>query len=164
MAKPSDFISNEDLERFTKFLNPRFRDFIFYEADITEPHHLDEIFHDGNYFAIIFRENPQSNVGHWVLFVKHSPTRYEYFDCLGLSIPENIYRVLEQRAEQDGDISLDRLTLPLMASNNNECGKYVMLRINSLPTPLKDFAKFFEDISKKYSPDVFIKLFYNLPL
>lgn len=161
--KITDFISNQDLERFTAYLNPKLKDFIFFESDLVDHTQLDDIFHDGNYFAILFKENPVSSVGHWVLLVKHKPTKYEYFDCLGGLPPENLLRIFKQRSDFDGDIKVSWLNRPLMGQQEIDCGKYVILRINSLPTQLKTFVKFFDDISEKYSPSMFVNMFLNLP-
>jgi len=102
-------------------------------------------------------------VGHWVLLIRHSETKYEYFDCLAMPPPENILRIFQDHADLVGDVKLEQLSNPVMKIDEIDCGKWVMIRINSLPTPLKSLIKFFDDISEKYSPSVFVKMFYNLP-
>lgn len=151
------YISNKDLEDFTRYLGD-FDNFLFFEEDIGNGISIDDLFNGDNYFAILFKKNPHSEIGHWTCMIKWDDYQYEYFDCLAEPPAQNILNSVMIKGG-----TLEVLTKPLMHHEGIICGKWVISRISSIPTSLKEYTKFFKSISKKYSPDSVINLLFNLP-
>lgn len=156
------YISDDDLDRFTRFLNID-RDVIRLERDIVSFSDVESLFNDTNsYFTVLFKENPDPNkpIGHWTCLIKHDDETYEYFDCLGDPVPPNI---LEAIADGYGVSRLDVLTKPLMKRDEIICGKWVISRILAAPSSLREYFSFFTEKVKGMNPDEVIDLLFNIP-
>ena len=156
------YISDVDIDRFSRFLGID-KDVIVFESDIQSGQDIDAMFEGTNaYFCVLFKENPNPDdpVGHWTCLIKFNDTHYEYFDCLGNPVPENIIQaVIEVGGEE-----LSCLTTNLMDLDGIICGKWVISRVLALPNTLEDYSSFFLNKTKGMRPDEVISLLFNLPI
>ena len=162
------YISNVDLERFSRFLNLD-TDAIMYESDIQTGDDVHRLFENTNaYFCVLFKENPNpgQDVGHWTCLIKHSEGSYEYFDCLADDIPDNILKAINE-ADAHSVCTMKRA---LMDRRGIVCGKWVISRILALPNNLRQYSDFFFTQVKFNkskgikSPDDVLNLLLNLPI
>lgn len=151
------YISNFDLGRFNMFLrqNESLETF-YYINDLPS---LEEMFSDEKYYAILFKQWPGEEIGHWVLLIKFTETRFEYFDCLGDSPPQEVINLLES---QGFDVNLDCTSRKLMDRNGTICGKWCMFRLLCIPNNLQKFLKFIDSFKGK--PDTIVNFIMNLPV
>ena len=156
------YISDLDIDRFSRFLNIS-KDVIRYESDIKNFSDIDSLFEDTNsYFAVLFKSNndPNDPVGHWTCLLKHDEQTYEYFDCLGDPVPDNI---IEAVAEGYGVEKLFSLTKPLMDRDGIICGKWVISRILAAKSSLEEYYNFFTKNITGKKPDDVINFLFNIP-
>jgi hypothetical protein len=69
-------------------------------------------------------------VGHWVLLTKLDEYRYEYFDCLGDPVPDEVTALSWNRE----NVLLETTSRKLMDPKGTICGKWVMFRLLCFPT------------------------------
>jgi hypothetical protein len=138
------YISDADLFRFNNFLKGPGSDTFYYLDNLPS---IEEMFPEHVYYAIIFKRNPGSDIGHWVCLIKFSDNVFEYFDCLGKHAPNEVYDVLSRY----GDVTLNQSHRQLMATNGTICGKWVMFRLMCLPNTIKQFHSFFDVIIPRKS-------------
>lgn len=153
------YISDADLFRFNIFLKGPGSDTFYYIDDLPS---IDEMFPENVYYAILFKKNPGSTIGHWVCLIKFSEDVFEYFDCLGKPPPDAVYEALSQY----GNVTLQQSHRPLMAPNGIICGKWVMFRIMCLPNTIKQFHSFFDSIiprKSRLTPDAVVNFIINIP-
>ena len=145
------YVSDSDISRFNNFLKGPGSD-VFYRVGPDMPM-IEEIFHDHVYYTVLFKENTDSPVGHWVCLIKISETQFEYFDCLGNSVPMEVGALLRDYKDRNGlpEIELYSTDRSLMAPTGYICGKWTMLRIMTLPSSLKEFIGFFDTLVGKVS-------------
>lgn len=149
-------ISNLDLRRFNTFLRGEPGKDYWVIDDSLPP--LDVLFAGSNYYQILFKPNPGSAVGHWVVLIKFDETEYEYFDCLGDEVPPQVLKLFEC---PPFDIWLSRSGRSLMAKNGTICGRWVIFRLFCLPNPLGDFLTFFRN---RKDPDKLVRFIVNIPM
>lgn len=151
------YVNDADLFRFNQFLKGPGSD-VYHEIGDGLPS-IEEMFPDHVYYAILFKRNPSSPVGHWVVLIKFSDNTFEYFDCLGQPVPKEVLQRLE---EYSPEVVLHRNSRSLMAPDGVLCGKWVMLRLLALPHPLREFNAFF-DRKGKLTPDQVVNFLINIP-
>lgn len=145
------YMSNRDLEFFLNS-QPYNTNNVFIEEEITSIH---ELFTGDNIHAILFLKNEGSDIGHWVLLSKIDDNNLEYFDCLGYRPPEHLSNVIVN----DGFDCLYS-DVKLMADTGTICGKYVISRILSGNTSLKNYVEMLTN-NKLYYPDEIIDAMYK---
>ena len=155
----NSLISSRDFSRFNQFLRNGAPGVDYNLLDWSLPP-LEEVFSGENYFAVLFKPNAGSQVGHWVTLIKHTQTRYEYFDCLGDEPPAIIFQRL--RELEDPNIVLEYSSRGLMDRTNTICGRWVFCRLLSLPNSLPSFLNFFSKV-KGITPDQLVSFLYNIP-
>jgi hypothetical protein len=143
------YISDNDISRFNNFLKGPGSD-VFYRIGPDLPP-VEEIFHDHVYYAVLFQENPDSHIGHWVCLIKISENQFEYFDCLGKTVPPEVNNILHDYKERNGltELELYSTNRSLMNPKGYICGKWTMLRIMTLPSSLNAFIGFFDSLIGK---------------
>lgn len=158
MSQFSSLISDRDFSRFNQFLRNGEPGKDFYYLDETLPS-LSELFSGENYYAILFKRNPGTEIGHWVtLICIEENSHYEYFDCLGKPPPQVIF----DRLKGIGKVNLDFTQRSLMNVNNSICGRWVFCRLLALPSSLKEFLEFFKKL-KGHTPDQLVSFLFNIP-
>lgn len=156
------YVTDVDISRFSQFLNLD-RDAIRYEVDIITGNDILNLFENTNaYFCVLFKQdpNPRKVVGHWTCMIKHNDEVYEYFDCLGDPVPENIINAFRQLGVQE----LQYSDKELMNRNGIICGKWVISRVLALPNSLDSYVNFFLENIKGMTPDEVINMLFNLPV
>lgn len=150
-------ISNLDLGRLNLFLR---------QDNSLEDYHrisslpaLEELFRGDRYYAILFKEWPGEAVGHWVLLTKIDEYRYEYFDCLGDPLPDEVTTLFSGTGK---NILLETTSRKLMDPKGTICGKWVMFRLLCFPNSLQTFLKFIDSFRGK--PDELVSFLINLPM
>lgn len=154
----NSLISDRDFSRFNDFLRNGAPGIDYHLLDDTLPS-MNQIFSGENYFAVLFKPNQGSMVGHWVVLIKHTENRYEYFDCLGDDPPAIIF---ERLRELGSTITLEFSSRGLMDRTNSICGRWVFCRLLALPNNLSSFIQFFKKI-KGITPDQLVSFLYNIP-
>ena len=157
------YINDADLFRFNQFLKGPGSE-VYHEIGPNLPS-VEEMFPEHVYYAILFRRNPNSTVGHWVVLIKFSDTVFEYFDCLGDPVPQPVIERLEEYA-QGGEITLQRNSRSLMARDGIICGKWVMFRLMCLPNGIAKFNAFFDSLlgkKRKMTADAIVNFVVNIP-
>lgn len=151
------YISNLDLARVNIFLRQ--------EISLEDYHRisalptLEELFRGDRYYAILFKEWPGESVGHWVVLIKHDEYRYEYFDCLGDPVPDEVTALFSNTGK---NVLLETTSRKLMHPKGTICGKWVMFRLLCLPNNLQAFLKFIDSFRGK--PDSLVEFVINLPM
>ena len=109
---------------------------------------LDKIFQN-RYSIILFLPNPDPNdeVGHFVLITHLDNENLEYFDSFG----NNPQVQVEELARRNG-MKVVKSSVKLQNEKSFICGKYCILRLRSLPTPLNEFIKILSK-NEVFSPD-----------
>ena len=160
-----DYINDADLFRFNSFLKgPEGR--TYYEIGDSLPS-IDDMFQGNVYYAILFKRNPSSVVGHWVALIKFSDSTFEFFDCLGQPVPQPVLDRLEEYGLEKGlTPQLHRTSRSLMAKDGIICGHWVMFRLLTLPKTLAQFQGFFSKLipkRSKISNDDVVRFVINIP-
>lgn len=152
------YINDIDLSRFNNFLQGDSPASTFYYMDDLPS--LESLFPEHVYYAILFKKNPGSEVGHWVCLIQISDTDFEYFDCLGGPLPQEIVDLFTGR-----HANVHHSKKPFMARDNYICGKWVMFRIMCLPNDLATFTAFVEKLTnrRKITPDSIVDFIINIP-
>ena len=153
------YISNRDLARFS--IGQRLTGVLpldpgYHHIDELPP--LDVIFEDPEvYYTFIFLENPDNEVGHWVLLIKLSEDKYEYFDCLAKPIPQQVLNLFAGTSAV-----LESCQKALMNRKGIICGKWCMFRVSTLPHSLTDFYAMFKHWKRE--PDELVDFIVNIPI
>ncbi len=161
-----EYVNDADLFRFNSFLKGPVGG-VYHEIGPNLPS-LEDLFPENAYYAILFKRNPDSVVGHWVVLIKFSDTVFEYFDCLGDPVPREVLARLEEAQGVRGNqgVTLNRNSRSLMARDGIICGKWVMFRLLTLPNSLAKFNAFFDTLLGKRSklkPDGIVNFVINIP-
>ena len=146
MKDLNSYVNNFDLEKYLRFLeftNP----VLYLESKLTS---IDEMFQGENYVAVILLndENP-TGIGHFVCLRKDTDDKYSYMDCLGEPVPDSLWRLFNKI---EHNITIYSLEYPMMALENNICGKYCIQFCLSGMCSLHDFYHSLTQ-NKKYSAD-----------
>jgi hypothetical protein len=147
------YINDKDLIKFCNMYGFNNK-YIHNNNDINS---IDELFSGKNYFAIIFIENKDSNIGHWVVLKNIDDINYEYFDCLA----DDNERLLELFKLQKQDCTLTCLNKPLMKPDGILCGKYCISYILSGDLELNEYARLLSS-NKLVHPDEYIDKLYRV--
>lgn len=125
---------------------------------------FDDIFKT-NYSIIIFIPSPTfdeslghdnpNNIGHFTLLTNFDDKNIEFFDSFGKEPPSVIKNLCEKF-----DKHLITNNIQLQGNNTYICAKYCLSRMQSLPTPLKDYVKILKS-ADKLTPDYIINNLYN---
>lgn len=166
MTDENKYINDSDLHRFNSFLQGDWGNRPYYDVRDLPP--LEELFAGPIYYAILYLSNPTTAVGHWCVLVKHSEQgEYEYFDCLGLPPPQQVINLFQQAAENKTShraLKLSWLKEPLMSKTGILCGKYVMMRLQTLPNSLDEFYALVKKLSSVMeSPDHLVDTLIKMP-
>lgn len=156
------YINDVDLGRFNLFLQGNAQVQTFYHVDNLPS--IEEMFPDHIYYAIMYKKNPDSVIGHWVLLLRWSLDVFEYFDCLGSSTPPEVQSILDDYSELNSiPIQLIESRRQLMHKQNYICGKWVIFRLMTIPQSLGQFYSFFDKIKTKMTPDTLVNFVVNIP-
>jgi hypothetical protein len=159
-----EYVNDADLFRFNSFLKGPVGG-VYHEIGPDLPS-LEDLFPENVYYAILFKRNPHSVVGHWVVLIKFSDTVFEYFDCLGDPVPQPVLQRLEEYGLMHNvQPQLHRSSRSLMTRDGIICGKWVMFRL-CLPNSLAKFNAFFDTLLGKRSklkPDDIVNFVINIP-
>ena len=116
---------------------------------------LEVIFKD-KFSTILFLENPNGRVGHFVLLTHLSNKSLEYFDSYGREPPEQV-RAL---AKHNG-MRIFHNKVQLQERDSNVCAKWCLARIYSLPNSLASFLKLYTG-HRELSPDTLVNNIFVL--
>ena len=144
---PAKALSNFELEEFLSGDHLNIKNIALPIEEIeTYQFDLERIF--GNrYFTVIFLTNPNSQIGHFTLLSHISDTELEFFDPLANPVPPLINQLC-----QVNQMRLITNQIAVQSKKSFVCGKWVLSRILSIPTPLQDFINIYTQ-RKKFSPD-----------
>lgn len=158
------YLNDIDLTRFNAFLQGSTTTPTFHYVDNLPP--LSELFPDHVYYAILFKKNIGTDIGHWVVLIKWDERTYEYFDCLGTPAPQEVRDILDDFSELTSlPIVLLESGRQLMAKNNFICGKWVIFRLMTIPHSIKAFHNFIDVLTrgKKVRADDIVNFIVNIP-
>lgn len=164
---PDKLISNFDLNRFNRFLRGNNRFPTFFHID--ELPSIDTMFAEDVYYVILYQDMLDEDVGHWVTLIKWDENTFEYFDCLGDPVRDQVLDRLNEYSEQHNlKVELIEAKREIMDRDNFICGKWTMFRILTLPKTLKEFYNFFDMLTtkrgkKKIHPDDIVDFVISLP-
>ena len=109
-------------------------------------YNLDQIFQN-RYSIILFLPHPVEEIGHFVLLTHLDNSSLEYFDSFANPPSPQV----QELAKRNG-MKIVKSSEKLQHEKSFICGKYCILRMKSLPTPLSDFIKILSQ-NKVFSPD-----------
>lgn len=116
---------------------------------------LDDLF-GTRYYKIVFITTAEE-IGHWVLLTHSSDKVVEYFDSAGKPPPEILLQWFSGVQVSDVQYSVARL----QHKDSFNCGRFVLARISSQPTPLQSFIDILSS-SKSFSPDDMVNALFNV--
>lgn len=115
---------------------------------------IDDLFGD-RFYKIIFIRG-EGEIGHWVLITHVSRILVEYFDSTGNPPPEQLVEWTDKRG-----IVLEFSTVALQHPLSYNCGRFVLARISSQPSPLQTFLDVLRS-SKQFTPDEIVRTLFNV--
>ena len=153
--KPSDATSASQIHKVlagTRYIE---NEVVMRLEDIVKYNSIDELFGE-RYYKVLFVTG-EGDIGHWVLLTHLENKNLEYFDSLGFLPPQ----ILTDWGEKVGveDLSYSRVILQHKDSYN--CGRFVLARISSQPTPFPIFLDLLRS-SKLFSPDELVGYLFNV--
>ena len=108
------------------------------------------------YYKIVFITTAEE-IGHWVLLTHLGENTVEYFDSAGKAPPEILLQWFSSVHVSDVQYS----TVQLQHKDSFNCGRFVLARISSQPTPLQSFIDILSS-SKSFSPDDMVNALFNV--
>lgn len=123
-------------------------------SEIHSFNDLDDLFGDRFYKIVFIRGENQ--IGHWVLLSHVSRILVEYFDSTGNPPPDELGEWMDSRG-----VILEFSKVPLQHPDSFNCGRFVLARISSQPTPLQLFLDILRS-SRKFTPDEMVRSLFNV--
>lgn len=117
---------------------------------------IDELFGD-RYYKILFITTPGKEVGHWALLTHLDGSRLEFFNSAGGAPPG----ILQDWCAGVGVTDLSFSRAVLQDPKSFHCGRFVLARISSQPTPLEEFVDILTS-STTFSPDAIVARLFNV--
>lgn len=164
----SEPLSNIDIKPYIDFFALKNNTTTYYDMDALPP--LEKMFDTSN-TAMIFQSFPEKNIGHWTLLIEWEPgVQYEYFDSQAYAyeepFPDQIRELLidfqdRNRVEVDC-MFLKNKDAILQQPNQNNCAKWCIYRIMTLPTDPQVFYNMLYIIDKVYPLDDLINHTINI--
>lgn len=146
--------SNFDLEKLLKSRLNKKKLHIFNKNDF-ENMTLKKMFGKEN-FIVVFLENENTNIGHWITLIWSDKKEIEIFNSLGNS--HNISFVIDRIIKDKMKPILANKQLQKIDSDN--CGRFVVLRVLSRHQNITEFYKLFKN--KLLSPDEIVELLVSI--
>ena len=161
-------LSNLEIENFLKCYDTTYINY----NELASTASMHDIF-DATNFRIMHLPSDHSDIGHWVAIFRRTDDLFEYFDPMGIAPDESNKRLNskpENRSKKYFRELISRTpnarfiynAQPLQSPDSLICGKYVIARVLSMKTQLKEYIDLLLTISTDL--DVFINKTITIPL
>ena len=161
-------LSNLDIENFLQCYNASYINY----NELASHASMHDIF-DASNFRIMHLPSDISDIGHWVVILRRTDSLFEYFDPMGMAPDASNVR-LNRKPENKSKKYFRELIArtpgatfifnaqPLQDPTSLVCGKFVIARVLSMKTQLKEYIDLLLSISTNL--DEFMNKTITIPL